>query len=248
MTKRSFLLLPLAGALALSGCGGSGSDTTEGSADAGAAQEQSAPATAALSTEQATAIVTKLAGDSSGAQIMDGDTIAASLPQAKKLIEQMEIKPEKCAEFVSQQGSWDIEGINMAVAVLMDEATMASTSYSVAGYEDTAKLDKITEQAKNKDLQGCDSFSMAVSGQEVEASAKILDASSDADLTYATSSAMKMNGTEVPGGSYQMQGLVGNNAVSVAMTGTGSKSEADMLKKLTDELNKAVAEVKAVAK
>lgn len=38
MKKRSFLLLPLAGALALSGCGGSGSDTTEGSGDAGAAQ------------------------------------------------------------------------------------------------------------------------------------------------------------------------------------------------------------------
>ena len=248
MKKRSFLLLPLAAALALTGCSGSANETP-GSPDAGASQEKAAPETAALSTEQATAIVKKLAGDSADAQIMDGDTIAAALPQAKKLIEQMEISPEKCAEFVSQQAAWDIDGINMAVAVLMDDSTMESTSYSVAGYEDTAKLDQITKQVKNKDLQGCDKIGMTVQGQNAEVGVKILDASSDADLTYATSNTTKLNGTDVPGGgSYQMQGLVGNNAVSVSMTGTDAESEADVLKKLTEELNKAVAEVKATAK
>ncbi|GGL83801.1 hypothetical protein [Glutamicibacter protophormiae] len=122
----------------------------------------------------------------------------------------MEISPEKCAEFVSQQAAWDIEGINMAVAVLMDDSTMESTSYSVAGYEDTAKLDQITKQVKNKDLQGCDKIGMTVQGQNAEVGVKILDASSEADLTYATSNTTKLNGTDVPGGgSYQMQGLVG---------------------------------------
>ncbi len=255
MKKRSLLLLPLAAALALSGCSGSdtepsteSTETSAGSSDTGASQEAAAPqASAALSTEQAKSIVTKLAGDSSTVQILDGDSIAASLPQAKAMIEQMEIKPEKCAEFVTQQDSWDIDGINMAVAVLMDETTMASTSYSVAGYEDSSKLEQITEQAKSKDLQGCDTFSMSVAGQEVEASAKILDVTSDADVTYGTVSTMKMNGMDVPG-TYQIQGLVGNNAVAVSISASEEESEADMLKELTDELNAAVAEVKAVAK
>ncbi|GAA1415304.1 hypothetical protein AUR04nite_20580 [Glutamicibacter uratoxydans] len=257
MKKRALVLLPLAAALALSGCGGS--DTAADKSDSATQPaEQSAPAqnteaaspeaSAVLTSEQATAIVKKLAGDSEDAIIMDGDTLAASIPQAQKLIEQMEIKPKKCAEFVSQQNIGDLSGINMAAATVPGSNPMQATSYSVAGYEDASKLDKAKELASSKDLQGCDKFTMSIAGQEVEAGAKILDATSDADVTYVSTSTVKMGGQEVPGGSYQIQGIVGSNVIAIGISGDESESEDKVVKQLTEEMNKAVAEVKAAAK
>ena len=246
MKKQAFWVLPMAAALALSSCGSSGNESSGSSDGSGAAQEQSTE-TAALTAEQVSAVVKSLVGDNSKAQVLDGDTIKASLPESKKLIEQMNISPEKCAEFVAQQGTQDLEGTNMAVAIVPGEG-MESTTYSVLGYEDSAKLEQAKSMAESKDLQGCDKFTMSMSGQEISASAKVLDASSDADTTIATQTSMTVNGTEVPGGSYQMQGLVGANAVMVVYSGGGDTPEAEVLDKLTGELNKAVAEVKSAAK
>lgn len=247
MKKHAFWMLPIAAAFALTGCGGSTDNAASGSGGAEASKEQT-PEAKALTAEQTTTVVKSLVGDDSKAQVLDSDTIKASLPESKKLIEQMNIKPAKCAELVSQQGTESLDGTNMAVAVVTGEGT-ESTTYSVVGYEDAAKLDKAKQMAEKKDMQGCDKFTMSMSGQEIAASAKILDATSDADTTVATQTTMKVNGQEFPGGSYQLQGLVGNNAVIVAYTGgDGSESQADVLKKLTTELNKGVAEIKATAK
>ncbi|MNW27378.1 hypothetical protein D3C74_41720 [compost metagenome] len=169
------------------------------------------------------------------------------MESAKGLIDQMEIEPAKCAEFVSQQGTQDLDGVNMAAAIVVGE-TGESNSYSVAGYEDTAKLDAIKDMVDAKDLQGCEDFSMSVAGQKVSASAKILDAESDADKTIVTHTAMTMNGEEVPGGSYQIQGVVGENVVAVSRTQTGEQADGEAVKALVEELNKAVEEVKATAK
>ncbi|UYQ78466.1 hypothetical protein OF385_04760 [Glutamicibacter sp. JL.03c] len=247
MKKQAFWVLPVAAAFALSGCGSSGNESAGNSEGSGTAQEQSTE-TGALSAEQATAVVKSLVGDESNAQVLDGDTIKASLPDSQKLLEQMNIKPEKCAELVTQQGTQDLDGTNMAVAVVPGEGA-ETTTYSVTGFEDSAKLEQAKTMAEKKDLQGCDKFTMSMSGQEISASAKILDATSDADTTVATQTSMTVNGTEVPGGSYQLQGLVGDNAVVVAYTGgTEEKAESEVLEQLVGELNKAVAEVKSAAK
>jgi len=246
MKKQAFWVLPIAAALALSGCGGSGNESSGSSKGADAPQEQPAE-TAALTAEQASTVVKSLVGENSKAQVLDGDTIKASLPESQKLIKQMNIKPEKCADLVAQQGTQDLDGTNMAVAVIPGEG-MASTTYSVVGFEDSAKFDQAKAMAEKKDLQGCDKFTMSMSGQEISASAKVLDATSDADTTIATQTSMSVNGTEIPGGSYQMQGLVGSNAVVVVYSGGGEQPEAEVLDKLKGELNKAVAEVKSVTK
>ncbi|WP_159614640.1 hypothetical protein [Glutamicibacter sp. JC586] len=239
MKKQALWVLPIAAAFALTGCGGA-SDNSAGSNGGDEAK--------ALTAEQTTTVVKSLVGDDSDAKVLDSETLKSALPDSKKLIEQMNIKPEKCAELVTQQGTEDLDGINMAVAMITSGGT-ASTTYSVAGYEDTAKLDKTKEMAEKKDMQGCDKFTMSMSGQEISASAKILDASSDADTTIATQTSMTVNGQEFPGGAYQIQGLVGNNAVVIAYSGgDGSESEADVLKKLTTELNKGVAKIKETAK
>lgn len=247
MKKHAFWVLPIAAAFALTGCGGS-SDNAASSSGATEAAEAQAPEAKALTADQTTAVVKSMVGDDSKAQVMDSDTIKAALPDSKKLIEQMNIKPEKCAELVTQQGTENLDGTNMAVAMVTGEGT-ASTTYSVVGYEDTSKLDKAKQMAEKKDMQGCDKFTMSMSGQEIAASAKILDATSDADTTIATQTTMTVNGQEFPGGSYQVQGLVGSNAVVVAYSGgDGSESAEDVLKKLTTELNKGVAEIKETAK
>lgn len=247
MKKQAFWVLPMAAALALSGCGSSGNESSGSSDSSGAAQEQSNE-TPALTGEQATAVVKSLVGDSEKAQVMDSESLKGSTSDAEKLVKSMNIKPEKCAELLTQEGALDTSGTNMAVAVVPGEGT-AMTTYSVVGFEDSAKAETAKSRIEKKDLQGCDEFSMSMSGQEITAAAKILDVSSDADSAIATKTSMTLNGTEVPGGSYQLQGLVGPNAVVVVYSGgTGKEKDAEVLDKLTAELNKAVAEVKSAAK
>ncbi|MFK0083545.1 hypothetical protein [Glutamicibacter sp. NPDC090743] len=246
MKKRSLWVLPVAVALALTGC--SSNSGTEGAAGSSEApQEQESAGVPALTAEQAAAVAKTLGGDGPNVQVLDSDALSGSLESAKGLIDQMEIEPAKCAEFVSQQGTQDLDGVNMAAAIVVGE-TGESNSYSVAGYEDTAKLDAIKDMVDAKDLQGCEDFSMSVAGQKVSASAKILNAESDADKTIATHTAMTMNGEEVPGGSYQIQGVVGENVVAVSRTQTGEQADGEAVKALVEELNKAVEEVKATAK
>lgn len=246
MKKRSLWVLPVAAAFVLAGCGSNaGTEAETGSSEA--PQQQESTGVPALSAEQAAAVAKTLGGGGENVQVLDSEALSGSLESAKGLIDQMEIKPEKCAEYVSQQGTQDLEGINMAVAIEVN-ATGESNSYSVAGYEDASKLDTVKKMIDAKDLQGCDEFAMSVAGQEVSASAQILEADSDADSTIATHTAVVMNGTEVPGGSYQIQGVVGENVVSVSQTITAEQSDDEAVKALVEELNKAVEEVKAAAK
>lgn len=248
MKKRSLWLLPLAGALALTGCSGSGDKapaSNESSTAASASAPAEAPAAKTLDAAQVKKVVESLVADESGAVVVDGDTIAAQLPAAKALVEQMKIEPEQCADLVAQQSSWDINGINMAVASLTDASTGESLSYTVASYEDAAKLEEIKKAAQNKDMKGCESFSMEMQGQKMEANAEILDVSSDAELTYATKTEISLAGTEVPMGSLTVQGIVGNNAVSVASSG-GTEDQQTQIDALVKELNVALAELAKV--
>lgn len=255
MKKHSLWVLPAAVALALTGCSSSDAESGNNAAGTEASQGQegaNAPAeeasgVAALSAEQAAAVATALAGDAPNAQVMDSDALAAAMPSAKGMIEQMDIKPEKCAEFVSQQGTQDLGGINMAAAIIVGEAGQTK-SYSVAGYEDSSKLDAVKELAGSADLQGCDEFSMSVSGQSVDASAKIIDAKSDADSTIVTHTSMSLNGNEIPGGSYQIQGVIGDNVIAISDSGAGEQSQDEAVEALVGELNKAVDEVEAATK
>ncbi|MFC0420451.1 hypothetical protein [Glutamicibacter ardleyensis] len=106
----------------------------------------------------------------------------------------MKIEPAECADLVVQQSSQDITGINMATAIVAGEKPGESTSYSVASYEDDAKLATDKKAAETKDLQGCDKFSMEMQGMKLNASAEILEATSDAELTVATKSNISMDG------------------------------------------------------
>ena len=240
MKKRSLWLLPLAGALALTGCSDAGTDAPAASGDAQPTQE--AVAAEPLDAAAVKTIVEKLVADESGAQVIDSTAIAESLPQAKKMIESMKIEPAECADLVVQQSALDITGINMATAIVAGEKPGESTSYSVASYGDDAKLATARKAAETKDLQGCDKFSMEMQGMKLNASAEILDATSDAELTVATKSNISMDGKEVPMGSLTLQGFVGPSMVSVAYSGEVD-DEKTKLDELTKELNVAVAEL-----
>ncbi|MGZ2224607.1 hypothetical protein [Glutamicibacter nicotianae] len=254
MKKRSLWVLPVAVALALTGCSSnSGSEGAAGSSEAPqegtsqATQKQESAGVPALTAEQAAAVVKTLGGDASNVQVLDNAALSASVEIAKGLIDKMEIEPAKCAEFVTQQGTQDLDGVNAALAIAVGDAGESST-YSVTGYEDSVNPDAINKVADSKGVQGCEDFSMKVAGQEVSASVKNLEAESDADKTIATHMSVTKNGAEMPGGAYQIQGVIGENVVAISHTQTGEQSEDEAVKMLVEELNKAVEEVKAAAK
>ena len=253
MKKRSLMILPLAAAFALAGCSNAGDGGSTDSAPEGTQAEQDTQTEETtqggsgsgetLDGAQVKAVVEALVEGKDGAQVLDGDTIAASLPQAQAAIEAMNIEPAQCAELISQQGSWDVEGINMAVATVVDGTD--ATSYSVASYEDDAKLAEARTAAESKDMQGCDSFSMEAQGQKLEASAELLDASSDAEVTLLTKTNISMDGVDVPMNSISIQAIDGRTAVSVSASGDVS-AEQELIDSLIAEVNKALAEVAKV--
>lgn len=253
MKKRSLMILPLAAAFALTGCSGSDDNGGAETAPEGTQTEQStqseetaqseAASGEALDGAQVKSVVEALVAGKGEAQILDGDTIAATLPQAQAMIESMNIEPAQCAELISQQGSWDVEGINMAVATVL-EGTDA-TSYSVSSYEDDAKLDEARTAAQSKDMQGCESFSMEAEGQKLEASAEIVDASSDAEITLVTKTNVTMDGVDIPMNSISVQAIEGRTAISVSASGDVS-DEQQIIDELISEVNRAVAELAKV--
>lgn len=107
MKKRSLMILPLAAAFALSGCGGSDNSGSNDSAPADAGQAQSQPANEAptLDGAQVKTVAESMVEGEEKAQVLDGDTIAANMPQAKKMIDEMKIEPAKCAEVIAEQSS-----------------------------------------------------------------------------------------------------------------------------------------------
>lgn len=252
MKKRSLMILPLAAAFALAGCssddGGTSETSPEGTQSGQNTQTEEttqpeAASAKALDGAQVKSVVEALVADKEGAQVLDGDTIAASLPQAQAAIEQMNIEPAQCAELISQQGSWDVEGINMAVATVT-EGTNA-TSYSVASYEDDAKLEEARKSAESMDMQGCDSFSMEAQGQKLEASAELMEATSDAEVTVVTKTDITMDGVDVPMNSVSVQAIDGRTAVAVSASGDVD-GEQQLIDQLIEEVNKALAEVDKV--
>lgn len=245
MKKRSLMILPLAAAFALSGCSGSDNGDSQESAPATGQTEQSEEAAAAptLDAAQVKSVVETLVEGQDDAQVLDNDTIAASLPQAQKAIEQMKIEPAKCADLISEQGSWDVEGINMAVATVVSGSE--AKSYSVASYEDDAKLEQARKSAQSKDMQGCEKFSMEAQGQKLDASAELLDATSDAEITVVTKTNITMDGTQVPMNSVSVQAIDGRTAVSVSASGDVNEDQA-LVDSLIKEVNKALAEVEKV--
>lgn len=245
MKKRSLMILPLAAAFALSGCGGSDSSGSNDSAPADAAQAQSQPANEAptLDGAQVKTVAESMVEGEEKAQVLDGDTIAANMPQAKKMIDEMKIEPAKCAEVIAEQSSWDVEGINMAVATVVDGTN--AKSYSVASYEDDAKLEAARKGAESKDLNGCDSFTMEAQGQKLTASAEILDGTSDAELTVVTKTNVAMDGVDVPMNSISVQALDGRTAISASASGDVKDSQ-DLIDSLIKDVNKGLAEAKNV--
>ena len=94
-------------------------------------------------------------------------------------------------------------------------------------------------------MQGCDSFSMEAQGQKLEASAELMEATSDAGTTVVTKTDITMDGVDVPMNSISVQAIDGRTAVSVSASGDVD-GEQQLIDQLIEEVNKALAEVDKV--
>ncbi|MGP9650099.1 hypothetical protein CQ010_00755 [Arthrobacter sp. MYb211] len=243
MTKRSLWLLPLAAALILTGCSGSdNADPVTAESSPAPSQKQDQTSGASLSADQVKDVVTKLVGEDSTAQILDNEVMKPQLENAKAMEGSNGIKPEKCAKQQEEYTVTDLTGTVAASATVQGDST--GKVIQIFSITDAQTRKNISEALKLSDIEGCESISVSVSGQEVNTDRQILDLDSTADQALTMATQMKVGADEYLN-SVAVQALEGNNFVLV--TFSSGTVEAPLLAgeamKLADQ---AFAEIKSL--
>ncbi|PRB67537.1 hypothetical protein [Arthrobacter sp. MYb213] len=243
MTKRSLWILPLAAMLALSGCSSSGGDDVASSAPSSQPSQQQEPTSGkTLSADQVKDVVTKLVGDDSSAQILDNEVMKPQLEQAKNMSGASGIKPEKCADEQEKYSVTDLTGTVAASATVQGDAT--GKVIQIFSITDDATRTKISEALKLPNIDGCETITVSVSGQDVSADRQILKLDSTANQSLTMATQMKV-GADQHLNSVAVQALDGNNFVLV--TFSSGTVEAPLLAGDAMQLaDQAFAEIKAL--
>ncbi|HAY44297.1 MAG TPA: hypothetical protein DCY59_12490 [Micrococcaceae bacterium] len=243
MTKRSLWILPLAGMLALSACSSNGGDDAASSAPVSQPSQQQVPNSGkTLSPDQVKNVVTKLVGDDSSAQILDNEVMKPQLEQAKNMSGASGIKPEKCAEEQEKYSVTDLTGTVAASATVQGDAT--GKVIQIFSITDDATRAKISDALKLPNIDGCESITVNVSGQDVSADRQILKLDSTANQSLTMATQMKV-GAEQHLNSVAVQALEGNNFVLV--TFSSGTVEAPLLAGEAMQLaDQAFEEIKAL--
>ncbi|HJX78497.1 hypothetical protein [Glutamicibacter sp.] len=216
MTKRSLWILPLAAMLALSSCSSSGGDDTVSTAPSSpSSQQQETTSGKTLSADQVKDVVTKLVGDDSSAQILDNEVMKPQLEQAKKMSGASGIKPEKCADEQEKYSVTDLTGTVAASATVQGDAT--GKVIQIFSITDDATRTKISEALKLPNIDGCETITVSVSGQDVSADRQILKLDSTANQSLTMATQMKV-GADQHLNSVAVQALDGNNFVLVTFS------------------------------
>lgn len=216
MTKRSLWILPLAAMLALSGCSSSGGDDAASSAPSSQPSQQQEPKSGkTLSADQVKNVVTKLVGDDSSAQILNNEVMKPQLEQAKSMSGASGIKPEKCAKEQEKYSVTDLTGTVAASATVQGDAT--GKVIQIFSITDDATRTKISEALKLPNIDGCETITVSVSGQDVNADRQILKLDSTANQSLTMATQMKV-GADQHLNSVAVQALEGNNFVLVTFS------------------------------
>lgn len=243
MTKRSLWILPLAAMLALSGCSSSGGDEVASSAPSSQPSQQQEPTSGkTLSADQVKDVVTKLVGDDSSAQILDNEVMKPQLEQSKNMPGASGIKPVKCADEQEKYSVTDLTGTVAASATVQGDAT--GKVIQIFSITDDATRTKISEALKLPNIDGCETITVSVSGQDVSADRQILKLDSTANQSLTMATQMKV-GADQHLNSVAVQALDGNNFVLV--TFSSGTVEAPLLAGDAMQLaDQAFAEIKAL--
>lgn len=210
--------LLVAGVLALSGCGGSSDAADSGSAESSPTPTLSVGQDQYTADELEAALQAVKADEGLSGQIANDATVRPELKAATAALEQITITPVECHDLALNNFSEKMDSANFAIMQLSATDTVTIMSYEDASFVDTQV--KTNEQQ----MEDCAEFQMEAAGQVSTASAKKIDASTDAVTTQASVVVGTTAGQETE--ALQINGFSGTIHISVALNGPSDQEGA----------------------
>ena len=223
MKKTAFWTLPLAAALALTGCAAQeeAAAPSQGATDQPAAASSSAAAPAAgakqLTAEQVEAVASALkeSEPTAGAQVLNDAVLKAGTAQMEQIIAGMKAEPAACGPYASAGMSEILDSVNMASLVVPAASGAESTTVSVASYASVSDVQDLAAK-RQQSFKDCATFNLEIQGSKTSATLTDTKASTDADSTLASLGEIKFGGQTMK--TLSVYGMDGNNTVAVTLS------------------------------
>lgn len=233
MSQRFLWFLPLAAALALTGCSSAGEPQPEPE------QAQTQPQGGNLDAGQVETLVRNLLGEDPSLTVVGNETMQQQLQMAKGMSSASGITPEKCAEQMEEYTVTDLTGSVSATGSVAAESL--GKVVQVFSITDEATRKEISQALTLDDISGCEKVTVEQSGEKLDATRQILPLTVDADQSLTMSTQMDVGGGQKMS-SVVVQALKDNNFVIVTFQ-TGLAESATMSAEAVELINKAFAEI-----
>lgn len=236
MSHRFLWFLPLAAALALTGCSSAGQTQPEPE------QAQTQSQDGNLDAGQVETVVRTLLGEDPSLTVVGNETMQQQLQMAKGMGSTSGINPEKCAKQMEKYTVTDLTASVSATGSVTAESL--GKVVQVFSITDEATRKKISDALTLDDISGCEKVTVEQSGEKLSADRQILPLKVDADQSLTMSTQMDVGGGQKMS-SVVVQALKGNNFVIVTFQ-TGLAESATMSAEAVELINKAFAEIEAL--
>ena len=236
MSHRFLWFLPLAAALALTGCSSAGQTQPEPE------QSQTQSQDGNLDAGQVETVVRTLLGEDPSLTVVGNETMQQQLQMAKGMGSTSGITPEKCAKQMEKYTVTDLTASVSATGSVTAESL--GKVVQVFSITDEATRKKISDALTLDDISGCEKVTVEQSGEKLSADRQILPLKVDADQSLTMSTQMDAGGGQKMS-SVVVQALKDNNFVIVTFQ-TGLAESATMSAEAVELINKAFAEIKTL--
>ncbi|ALQ31413.1 hypothetical protein AA310_18005 [Arthrobacter sp. YC-RL1] len=236
MSHRFLWFLPLAAALALTGCSSAGQTQPEPE------QSQTQSQDGNLDAGQVETVVRTLLGEDPSLTVVGNETMQQQLQMAKGMGSTSGITPEKCAKQMEKYTVTDLTASVSATGSVTAESLGKVVQVFSITNEATRK--KISDALTLDDISGCEKVTVEQSGEKLSADRQILPLKVDADQSLTMSTQMDVGGGQKMS-SVVVQALKGNNFVIVTFQ-TGLAEPATMSAEAVELINKAFAEIETL--
>lgn len=236
MSHRFLWFLPLAAALALTGCSSAGQTQPEPE------QAQTQSQDGNLDAGQVETVVRTLLGKDPSLTVVGNETMQQQLQMAKGMGSTSGITPEKCAKQMEKYTVTDLTASVSATGSVTAESL--GKVVQVFSITDEATRKKISDALMLDDISGCEKVTVEQSGEKLSADRQILPLKVDADQSLTMSTQMDVGGGQKMS-SVVVQALKGNNFVIVTFQ-TGLAEPATMSAEAVELINKAFAEIETL--
>ena len=236
MSHRFLWFLPLAAALALTGCSSAGQTQPEPE------QAQTQSQDGNLDAGQVETVVRTLLGEDPSLTVVGNETMQQQLQMAKGMGSTSGITPEKCAKQMEKYTVTDLTASVSATGSVTAESL--GKVVQVFSITDEATRKKISDALTLDDISGCEKVTVEQSGEKLSADRQILLLKVDADQSLTMSTQMDVGGGQKMS-SVVVQALKGNNFVIVTFQ-TGLAEPATMSAEAVELINKAFAEIETL--